>query len=202
MGRKFRIDAWADPVAGAGTGIRQPESVSFGEHWQGAVPAGVGLSQDQGMGYVRRTTITVAALALAMVDATTNGSQGSQKIIDFPLGAIKVLGASFNLTTARVGTNLQANAALIGSIGSAAAGVDTSLTSTEADVIPSTSGTLSGGAGAFKGNSTATAFLDGSASAKSLYLNVVSPDAGSAGNDTLTVNGTIEIFWMHLGNGS
>lgn len=199
MGKRYRVDAFSEPATGVRSGL---ESVSLGEQWVPQITGGVGFMAVNEAGHCRRTTITVAALALAMVDATTNGSQGSQKILDFPVGNIKVLGATFNLTTARVGTALAATAALVGSIGSAAAGVDTSLTSTEADVIPSTAGTLSSGAGTFKAGSTAAAYLDGSATAKSLYLNVVSPDAGSSGNDTLTVNGTIEIFWMHLGNGS
>ena len=36
--------------------------------------------------------------------------------------------------------------------------------------------------------------------AKDAYLNVAVPDAGSTGNDTLTVSGTITLVWSNLGD--
>ena len=94
----------------------------------------------------------------------------------------------------------EAYAALVGSLGSAAAGAgDATLTSTEADMIASTTGTLTSGAGTLtKYGSLVAAAFDGTSAAKSAYLNVAVPDAGSSGNDALIVNGTITIFWADL----
>ncbi len=154
---------------------------------------------EQGNGVVHKTILTLTALSISMTDATTAGCHGSHKLYDFPAGNIAILGATCNLTTAAGVGGISDTAALVGSVGTG----DATLTSTEANIIPSTSGTLSGGNGTLKGASTAGATLDGTTTtgaAIDAYLNIAVPDAGSTGNDTLTVSGTITISWINLGD--
>jgi hypothetical protein len=75
------------------------------------------------------------------------------------------------------------------------------LTSTEADMIASTTGTLTAGAGTLaKHGSINTTAFDGHSSALDAYLNLAVPDAGSSGDDAVTVNGTITLLWANLGD--
>ena len=168
----------------------------------GAV-AGTGVSvAEEGNNVIHRTVFTLSSLSVAMTDAGAAGSHGSQKIYDFPAGAIQILGCSYDLTTLAGAGGIADNAALVGSLGTATVGTDNAtLTTTEADLIASTSGTLSSGAGTLKshGSLVATAF-DGTATAKDAYLNLAVPDAGSTASDTITVSGTIIITWVNLGD--
>jgi hypothetical protein len=157
---------------------------------------------EYGDGAVHKTVLTLVDLDISMVDSGANGGHGSHKIYDFPDGAIQVLGASYNLTTARVSTGLATNAAIVGAIGSTATATDNAtLTTTEADVIASTTGTLTSGAGTLKkyGSLVAAAF-DGTTTALDLYLNAAVVDAGISATDTLRVNGTITLMWANLGD--
>lgn len=166
----------------------------------GAV-AGTGVTVQEQAG-LYRTTITLTNASVTMTDATTNGSSGSLKVYDFPEGNLVFFGATTNLTIARVGTNLTATAAVVAGVGTVAAAADVTLTSTEQDLVPSTVATLASGAGTVKGKSLTAgiAVLDGTASAKDAFLNFAVPDAGSAGNDALLVNGTITLLWANAGD--
>lgn len=149
-----------------------------------------------------KTTLTFTNYILAMTDQGANGSQGSAVIYTFPEGVIQLLGSSFNLAITRVGSNISATAAAVGAIGSAAAGTgNATLTGTEADMIASTVGTLTGGVGALKnyGSLVAAAF-DGHTSALTANLNIAVPDADSAGNDSFSITGTVTLCWADLGD--
>lgn len=163
---------------------------------------GTGLTAVQGAGVVQTVTITVpAATTVSMVDATTAGSHGSKKVFTFPAGNIQVLGATTDLAIARVGTNLTATSDVVGALGTVVtANTDATLTSTEANIVPSTVATLAAGVGAFDGQSTASVTLDGTATAVDVYMNFATPDAGSIGNDSLTVSGQIVISFIVLGD--
>lgn len=163
---------------------------------------GTGLTASQGAGVVQTVTINVPAeTTVAMVDATTAGSHGSKKVFTFPAGNIQVLGATTDLAIARVGTALTATSAVIGALGTVVtANTDATLTSTEANIVPSTAATLAAGVGAFDGQSTASVTLDGTATPVDVYMNFATPDAGSTGNDSLTVSGQIVISFLVLGD--
>lgn len=163
---------------------------------------GTGLTAVQGAAAVQTVTITVpAATTVSMVDATTAGSHGSKKVFTFPAGNIQVLGATTDLAIARVGTNLTATSAVVGALGTVVtANTDATLTSTEANIIPSTAAALTAGAGNFDGQSTAAVTLDGTATPVDVYMNFATPDAGSNGNDSLTVSGQIVISFLVLGD--
>jgi len=164
--------------------------------------AGVTVTE-LGDGIVHKTYFSIAALSISVTDsAGVNGGQGSQKIYDFPAGAIQVLGASYNLSTLAGAGGIADGAALIGALGTTAAAADNStLTTTEADFIASTTGTLVGGAGDLKkyGSLVAAAF-DGTTTAVDLYLNLAVPDADISASDTVEINSTIEVYWVNLGD--
>ena len=169
----------------------------------GAV-AGTGVALvENGDGVVHKTVFTLTNVAITMTDAGAAGCHGSQKIYDFPEGNIYIFGATTNLTTAAGAGGIADGAAVVGSIGTVAVAADNAtLTGTEADIIPSTGGTLTAGAGVLKGKSvTATgAVFDGTGTAKDAILNFAVPDADSSASDTLTVGGTITILWANLGD--
>lgn len=161
--------------------------------------AGAGVTAVEVAG---KTVLTFTNVSVPTVDATTNGAQGSLKIYDFPEGLLQYVGAVASLTVSRVGTAITTTAAVVASVGTAIAGVDATLTGTEADLIPSITATLTAGAGSAVGVSATanTVLFDGTTTAKDAYLNFAIPDAGSTGNDALLVNGTITIAWNLIGD--
>ena len=120
----------------------------------GAVTTGV-TAAEYGDGVIHQTVLTLSSVAITMTDAGAAGSHGSKKVYDFPAGLIHILGATTNLTTLAGSGGIGDTGALVGSLGSVAVATDNAtLTSTEANVVPSTDGTLVGGAGTLKGKST------------------------------------------------
>lgn len=165
--------------------------------------SGTGVTvAEYGNGAVHKTIFTLTNLAVTVTDTGgANGGQGSQLLYTFPEGVTEILGASYNLTTSAA-VGIGATAALVGSLGSAAAGVgDATLSGTEADMIASTTGTLTASAGVLQlhGSIVTTAF-DGHTSATTSYLNLAVPDAGISATAVVTVNGTITVVWTSLGD--
>jgi len=148
-------------------------------------------------GTIHRTVLTLYSVSLTITDATTSGAHGSLKVYDFPAGHVLIHGALMNLTTLAGAGGLADTAAVVGSVGSATTATDNAtLTTTEANIIASTAGTLVGGAGVLVNTaSIVPAPFDGTVTPLDAYLNVAIPDAGSSASDTLTVNGTITLFW-------
>lgn len=164
-----------------------------------SVTAGVSVVE-QGDGVVHKTVFTLDA-SITMTDATTAGCHGALQLYDFPQGNIVVLGSSSNLSITAGAGGITDTAAVVGSVGTVTVGTgDATLTTTEADLIASTAATLSGGVGAFAGQSTAVAVFDGTATAKDAFLNFAVPDAGSSASDTLAVTGTVTIVWVSTGD--
>lgn len=150
-----------------------------------------------------KTVLTLSNVSIVMTDATTAGSHGSLKLYDFPEANLFFLGGSASLTLTAGAGGITDTAAVVVSVGTVTAGTDNAtLTTTEADLIPSTAATLTGGVGTASGitlTAGAVAF-DGTATAKDAWLNVAIPDADSTANDTLTVSGTITLVWANLGD--
>lgn len=190
------------------------ELVYNGSAWvtkDGAAPvaSGVGAAgtsvtaSEQGTGPVKQTVLTVSSLSITMTDAGANGCHGSHKVYDFPAGNIAIIGATCDLTTLAGSGGIADGAALIGAVGTVAnTAANETLTSTEADIIPSTDGTLTAGAGTLKGKSTTSqiAVFDGTSTAKDAYLNIAVPNADSSADDTVAVSGTITITWVNCGD--
>lgn len=173
-------------------------------------PAGAGTKNGTGvtaaeMGnrVLHYTRLTLDALSVAMTDAGGAQSHGSSKIYDFPAGAIKMVGAIANLTLTAGTGGISDTFDGDGALGSVAAAADATLSGTEADVIASTATAQAvAGVGSLKMQSTASqeVVIDGTTTPVDLYLNLLVDDADSTANDTLAVSGTIDLYWINLGD--
>lgn len=162
---------------------------------------GTGVVVTQRVPQVITTTLTLSGLAVTMTDAGAAGCHGSAPLLTFPEGNIVILGAVTDLAIVAGAGGIGDTAAVVGAIGSTATATDNAtLTSTEANIVPSTAGTLTDGAGNVDGQSTAPVTLDGTASAAVARLNLAVPDADSSASDTLTVTGTVTITWLNTGD--
>lgn len=161
---------------------------------------GAAVSVEEFVFKPRRIRYTFTDLEITMTDATTNGNHGGHKFADFSAGLVAIIGAISNLTvTAAAG--IDADAALVGSVGSAVvANTNETLTSTEADIIPSTACTLSDSDGVMDGEFSAIAVLNGTGTAADVYLNFAAPGADASANSTITVNGYIDLIVLPLGD--
>lgn len=166
----------------------------------GAV-AGSGVSvKEYGDGVAKKTVFTFTNFQITLTkNGTTSGGAGV-KIYDFPEGLILPKGGSSNLVV----TNAGGDGSFVMSLGTAAAGTDGTLTSTEADLAPSTAATVSSNTGTCKMKTTSSSPaagspLDGSGTAKDMYFNAAL-NADATGKETLVVNGTLEYNWEHLGD--
>lgn len=175
-------------------------SVSLTELGIGA-KAGTNVTVVEQSSPPHKTILTLTAQSITMTDATTAGCHGSQKLYDFPAGNIVILGAITDLAITAGAGGITDTASVVGSIGTVAISTDNgTLTSTEANIVPSTAATLTSGVGAMAGESTTLAAFDGTATAVDAYLNLAIPDAGSSADDTLSVTGTVTLFWINLGD--
>lgn len=147
--------------------------------------------------FTLRFTFTATPVTLVKNGTSTGG--GGTKIFTFPAGLVTPTGASSNLTIAAAGDK-----SFLASLGSAAAGTDGTLTSTEISFAPSTAATTSSGAGTCKMKSTVTIptpglHLDGTSSAVEIYLNSCL-NADATGVEALTYSGTATINGWHHGD--
>lgn len=158
---------------------------------------------ESGSAAMHRSVFTLTAASVTVTDTGgANGAQGALKIYVFPAGAIIRNGCSWNLTTLAGAGGIVDGAALVGSLGTtAAAAGNATLTTTEADWIASTTGTLTSGAGTLAGSGDPVlASLDGHTTAVDLYLNLAVPDADVSASDTVAVSGTITCLWSSSGD--
>lgn len=148
---------------------------------------------------IYRTVFNLNVTPITLTDETGVILYGGLKILDFPEGCILVLGATVDLAIAASG-NLDATAEGDFSLGTVTASNNDTLTSTEVDILPSTAiAALVASAGTATGQSTAVAFLDGTSTAKDMYLNVIFDDSDHDGG-SMTVTGTITLVWLNLGD--
>lgn len=171
------------------------------EYNQGAV-AGTGVTSKHYAGAVQKTVITLpAGFSIATTDNAANGAQGGAKVYDFPEGSVVIIGVTHNIALAKVGAGIAATATVLSSLGSALVTQgDATLTGTEADIVASNSTVLVSGAGTTKSRSTAVTFLDGTTTAKGLYLNLNVDAVGSTASSAVTASGTITVLWANCGD--
>ena len=165
----------------------------------GAASVATVSANEQIAGFVHQTTLTLTDLAITMRD-TEQG--GGAKIYDFPEGRILILGAVASIavtTTSAILTTL--NGGKTCNWGQASATVAT----TEQNLIPVTAFTSS--ATIDVAGATATAALaasaqfDGTATAIDAYLNLAVAGATDIDGDaTVTVDGTVTLTWVFLGD--
>ena len=171
------------------------------------VVAGTGVAvSERGFGYFKTSVFTLTNAAVALTDEAGVIAYGGLKIYDFPQGYIYMQSAVADLaiTKSSAGVNDDWDGDI--ALGTVTATNDADLTSTEADIIPKTA-TPQAAAGATTGDcvSTATehAILDGTSTAKDLFVNLLVDDAdhnvaGTACN--LILNGTITVNWIFMGD--
>lgn len=167
----------------------------------GAVPAAVAaqvVARETG-DTVRQITLTLTACPVTLVKNGTTSGGGGTKIYSFPVGLIQPVGGTTNLTIAAAGDK-----SFLAAVGSAAAGTDGSLTSTEISFLPQTAATTTSGAGTCKMKSSSTtptpgAVLDGTSTAVDVYLNACL-NADATGVEALTFSGTITLTVINHGD--
>jgi hypothetical protein len=161
------------------------------------------VATEAGVGVVHQTTLTLTALAQAVVNGTEY--QGTQ-LYDFPLGRILVLGCRANLqqtTTSVLASTLNASSTGAVSIGTVTAS-STTLASTMVDLLPSTaftsSATVNVAGTAVAAALAASAQFDGTATAKDVFLNSAFATTADVDADaTMTWSGTVVLTWVNLG---
>lgn len=174
----------------------------------GAINATDGLSVD-----VQRTpgsniatlVFTLSAVSLVVTDAAGSGASASLKLFDFVQAGIVPLGCRQNYTAFEEGAALTGDAgdaAFVMGLGSVAANAgDGVLTGTEVDFADVTGTiTLSGGTGTGTLFSGTKAALDGTATAKDLYLNWSGTAATIDATSTISVTGTVQLAVLLLGD--
>lgn len=147
-----------------------------------------------------RLKFTLNAARIPTVDAAASGSSGSLKLYSFVKGAIANLQSRQNYTAFVEGSALTTgagNCAFVLACGTVAADAgDGALTGTEVDVASATA-TLTDSGGTTTGSKIAalgsTAALDGTGTAKDIYLNWSGTAATSVASSTIDVTGTITI---------
>lgn len=158
---------------------------------------GIEAVREYGLGTPYRQLLV--KLTNTPITLTDNGATGSGgvKILDFPDGVIKFDGAICDLTI--TGPGSFTDAGLVGSIGTVTAAADGTLTSTEANIMPSTSCAMTSGAATLQGKPTASAWVDGSSTAADVYLNLASAN-DPVGNKSITVSGYVLLSFVNLGD--
>lgn len=170
---------------------------------EGGTPNGTGVSAANSGGVVK-TVLTFVDTPLALIDTAGVVARCALKVFDFPEGLVSILGATVNLALTKSATGVNATWNGDVSLGSVAAAGDATLTSTEANIVPSTATPAAvAGATTAKALSTAGVLLDGTNTAVDLYLNVLVDDADQDVTTTptnLIANGTITVLWANMGD--
>jgi len=167
-------------------------------------PAGSGTGEsvvtvgEDALGVVRQTTLTLAISGASDIDLADGADHGAGvKVYTFPAGRILVLGATINGVTTIAGASGGGTTVDL-AVGTVTAGDDTTLTSTEANIIPSTA--TANGASTWKAALAASAQFDGTSAAVPLFVNAGVADAVSASAVTVAITGTLTLTWCNLGD--
>lgn len=171
-----------------------------------SVPSAPGLSGRAYASNVMCAKIDLASLSITVTDTGgANGGYGSQKISDHPEGVIKFIGASAKITSITAAAGISASGTVKFSVGTVAASTNDTLSTTKANIIPSTSITLSSSAGTGFGSSAdhgawIAMDIDGHTTAADVYLNIGVADASISSSSSVTLTGTIYVWYINLGD--
>lgn len=162
--------------------------------------------KEYGFGRMRTTEFTFTDVELALTDEPSTVAYGGLKIYDFPQGYIYFQSGCMDLALTKdsAGVDDDWNGDI--GVGTATAGNDGTLSSTEQNVIPTTA-TPTASSGVTTGDcvSTATehAIVDGTSTALDLYVNILVDDADHDVTTTpcnLILNGTLVVVWLSMGD--
>lgn len=177
--------------------------------WEFATLNGGGSvkAQDIGHGRYRSLKLTLDQLHVAIVDEAGVVAYGGKKIYDFAQGLLKFDTATSNLTATKVSvSNTEIIAAWDGDygLGTVTASNNATLATTEQNILPTTATPQAvAGATTAKGQNTAAAFIDGTATAVDLYLNQLIDDSDHNVGTThawIKFSGTIIINYVDGGD--
>jgi len=165
--------------------------------------AGTGVSVTNSYGF-QKSIIKFVNTPIVMADEAGVVAYGGLKIFDFPAGSLVIQGATADIAVTKSSAGIIATFDGDFALGTAAAANDATLTSTEANIIPSTATPQAvSGATTAKGRSTAALLLDGTTTAADLYINFLVDDADHDVTTTpanLILNGTVTVLWANMGD--
>jgi len=169
--------------------------------------AGTGNTAVEYASGVHQTVITLATTTIAMADEASTVAWGGIKIYDFPEGAVMVLSAVSDIVVTKSSAGVDDTWDGDFAIGTATAANDAALTSTEADIIASTTMAQAvAGVAAADGQSTTSEvplIIDGTTTAGDVWLNFIVDDADQDITTTpcnFICNGTVTLTWINLGD--
>lgn len=172
-------------------------------HATGGDVAGTGVSATNTSGFTK-TVLTLKDTPVVLADNAGVVAYGGLKIFDFPQGSVVIQGATANLVVTKSSAGVTATWNGDFSVGTVTAANDATLSSTEANIIPSTATPAAvAGVTSAKGRSTAALLLDGTATAVDAYINFLVDDADHDITTTpcnLILNGTVTILWANMGD--
>lgn len=166
---------------------------------------GITLANELGVVPVHKTVITLTAVNVDITKGS-NAGYGSVKLYDWPAGAIQVLGALVDTDLDVVGNGTKIGDTADGDIhlGTTAQSdvAVASIVATEHNILATAAvAQLVGGVGpANSQGPIRTALLDGTSTAKDVYLNLLVDAADIASTDAFSVTGTVTIYWINLGD--
>lgn len=174
----------------------------------GSLPTVTGLTvTHEGAGPYRKTVLKFTNVAFAMTDAAGVVAYSGKKVYDLPEGDIMFFGATANLVLTKSSSGVIDTWDGDFALGTVTAAADATLTSTEANLIPSTATPQAvAAATTAKGVSTSTEgakIFNGTGTAVDVYLNFLVDDTDQDVTTTpcnLIVNGTVTLFWANLGD--
>jgi hypothetical protein len=185
--------------------FRQP--VTFGA--QTYTTVGIGTKgtgatlevKEYGSPTLHHTELDFTALSMTMTDVSGQSTHGSKLIYTFPAGSIVILGTKINLE----GTNGTGGISDTGDgdvgIGTVTCDTSSTLGSTEQNIVSTTTIAQEvAGVGHIHALKAAVSYHDGTTTAVPVYLNILYDDADSSSNDTLSLTGTIDIYWLNQGD--
>jgi hypothetical protein len=146
---------------------------------------------------IRQTKFTFNS-ATVTLNYNASYSNGGLQIYDFPRGNINILNTVSNLAITVSGAVTDATN-FVSAIGTVTAATDGTLSSTEADIMPSTVAGVTSGVGNVDGRLASTAIINGTATAADAYLNFATSSNLSSAR-TVTITGWVIVTWMNGGD--
>lgn len=176
----------------------------------GAANGATVVATETGDSVMRRTVLTCTATPVTITDDPAVAQYGGTgKVYDFPEGLLCIVGAVVDgaITLGVTGTITTTWGGGI-ALGTADATTGATLVGTEADIMPEVNvAAATASVATVDAVSVATAltesgarWLDGTTTAKDLYLNLVVDDSGTHTSGTGTFTGTVTLIWTNLGD--
>jgi len=148
-------------------------------------------------GAIRQTKFTFNS-ATVTLNYNASYSNGGIQMYDFPKGNITILNAVSKLALTVSGAVTDASN-FVAAIGSVTAAADGTLTSTEADIMPSTVAGVTSGVGAVNGRLASVGIVNGTSTAADAFSNFATSSNLSSAR-TVTVTGWIIVTWINGGD--